>query len=94
MNDMNDWQPDEEYLKWLKGQQEPLNEEDTFLKTYGFEHDCHCAEDYEAGNVGMVSDCWAQMCNDALAKCAAQKTEIEGLKIAKAELEIQLSARA
>lgn len=66
---IENWQPDPEYAEWLRQEQAPLNETDAFLRTYGFEHDCRCAEDYEEGNVGYVSACWANMANDALGTC-------------------------
>lgn len=87
----HDWQPDPEYAEYLREAQAPLNENDTFLKTYGFEHHCRCAEDYVEGNVGTVSDCWANMCSDALATCAFMKGEIDRFKIIVAELQTQLN---
>jgi hypothetical protein len=51
-----------------------------FADLYGFEHDCHCAEDWKTGNTGMVSECYTQMCDDALNQCHLFKGEIAHLK--------------
>lgn len=51
-----------------------------FEDLYGFKHDCHCAEDWEEGNVGMVSECYRDMVNDALEHCYNQKGKIAELE--------------
>lgn len=43
---------------------------DEFKEVYGFEHHCHCDEDYSAGRVGEVTECYAGMIVDSLATCA------------------------
>jgi hypothetical protein len=46
--------------------QDALNDSDDFEELYGFTHDCHCAEDWEEGNLGIVSTCYLDMTKDAL----------------------------
>lgn len=79
----------EELFEQYKEEQDALNESGTFEDTYGFSHECRCADDWNEGNLGVVSICYLEMCNDALDALAATRQE---LGVAKAELaEIKLS---
>lgn len=53
--------------------------------TFGFDHICHCDTDYESENTGTVTECWADMANDALATCATYKTALD--RIASGQVE-------
>jgi hypothetical protein len=57
---------DEDYAEYLDAVAE--NVED-FEELYGFSHDCHCKEDWDEGDVGIVSRCYTEMVNDALTQC-------------------------
>ena len=48
---------------------------DLFAKTFGFEHHCTCAQDYAEGNLTETTDCFGQLCEDAMTACARLKQE-------------------
>lgn len=54
-------------------------EKDTWLRMYGFNHDCTCGQDYAAGKVTEVTMCMVRMTNDALRRCAEATMEIHAL---------------
>jgi len=83
------WEPNEEYLAYLK-EIEMMGDPEEFERTYGFEHKCHCASDYEEGNVGLVSDCWGSITNDALDTCKRLLEEIESVRLLADELRAQV----
>jgi hypothetical protein len=64
-NEEDDAQSDE-LSEQYHAEQDALNESEEFLATYGFAHDCTCADDWDEGNVGLVSVCYLRMCQDAL----------------------------
>ena len=84
--------PDEhdELHEFYEEEQNALNESDTFKETYGFEHQCRCADDWAEGNLGVVSVCYLEMCNDALDALAAARTELAARKASEAALRIQV----
>lgn len=41
--------------------------------TFGFAHNCHCDRDYATENMLTVTECWAQMVDDALETCVILK---------------------
>lgn len=53
---------------------------DEFYEVYSFKHDCKCDEDYAAGRVGEVTECYAGMIVEALATCARLTYENNQLK--------------
>lgn len=53
---------------------------DEFAEVYGFVHNCHCDEDYAAGRVGEVTECYAGMIVESLAACAKLNHENKQLK--------------
>lgn len=55
---------------------EVLADAEEFAARYGFVHDCHCAEDWDTGNLGVVSVCYLNMCRDALEHLATARAEI------------------
>ena len=52
-----------------------------FARMYGFVHDCHCAEDYEKGNTTNVSNCFVDLCNQALAVLQFSNMENKQLRL-------------
>lgn len=42
---------------------------DAFKQTFGFEHKCHCAEDYASGKVVEVTECFTGLVDEALLAC-------------------------
>src|SRR4051794_26242707 len=47
-------------------EQDELNEGELFQQKYGFPHNCTCADDWDSGNVGLVSVCYLGMVSDAM----------------------------
>jgi len=73
-----------ELLSHYEAEQDEFNEaEAEFTAKYGFVHKCRCAEDWDAGNLGVVSVCYLNMVNDAMETLASK---MEELKDAKREL--------
>lgn len=62
-----------------------------FAARYGFVHECHCAEDWESGNLGVVSVCYLNMCRDALEFLAGARSEIQEKDAEIAALRIELA---
>lgn len=48
-----------------------------WVKLYGFDHDCHCSQDYTDGEVGTVTRCFMQLTSQALARAAEATHEIK-----------------
>lgn len=57
-----------------------------FRSAYGFDHDCHCAEDYSKGNTEAVTQCFLGMAQDALTRCAQATYEIHMLNLYLSEM--------
>lgn len=73
-----DFEPDTATIAFLDQQQaEFVNMEQEFAATYGFEHNCHCGEDYAAGRVGEITQCYHNMMQEALATCARLNAELK-----------------
>lgn len=64
--------------------------ETSFKEKYGFDHDCHCLEDAEAGNLAAVSMCYLTMTDQALEACESYRGAIKEERAANAQLRIQL----
>ncbi len=45
---------------------------------FGFEHNCHCDEDYANDAMGTVTECWALMAEDAIETCSIFKSALDG----------------
>ena len=88
--DGNEYEGENLYGDDLPGQQEPdpgmvafLDQEqaameemkDEFTETFGFYHKCRCAEDYGAGRMVEVTECFAEMVGEALATCQQLNNE-------------------
>ena len=57
--DVEEFEPDTATIAFLDQQQAKfVNMEQEFAATYGFEHNCHCGEDYAAGRVGEITQCY------------------------------------
>lgn len=48
-----------------------------WVRLYGFDHDCHCSQDYTDGSLGTVTKCFMQLTSQALARCAEATHEIK-----------------
>lgn len=66
--------------------QDELNENDVYMETYGFEHDCRCADDWAEGNWAVVSQCYVNMAGEALAHLEEVNKELRELKAEIVEL--------
>lgn len=75
--DEKDFEPDISTVAFLDQQQAEFEGmADEFEQTYGFRHDCHCGEDYAAGKVGEITQCYHGMMQEALATCARLTVEL------------------
>lgn len=52
-----------------------------FVNTYGFVHECHCAEDYASGNTRDVPECFLRLAQEAMAACAIYYSENKQLRM-------------
>ena len=59
-----------------------------FFEKFGFTHDCHCAEDWATGNLGVVAICYLNMCKEALEQLETIRTELVAAQDELAELRI------
>ena len=76
--DKKDFEPDSSTVAFLDQQQEEFKSmEKEFFDTYGFKHNCHCGEDYSAGRVGEITQCYHNMMQEALATCARLNIELK-----------------
>lgn len=84
----------EEYYEDLSGQyheeQNELNESDDFYKVYGFEHHCRCADDWDEGNLGVVSVCFLNMCTEAMEHLKARVENERILRAQNAQFRVML----
>ncbi len=78
----------DDYSEYLESTKTPSEE---FQEMYGFPHDCHCAQDWETGACGVVSECFMQLSDDALERCHKYKGEVAGLERVAAVLRSQVS---
>jgi hypothetical protein len=51
-----------------------------FKDMYGFDHDCHCAQDYTDGALAQVTECYLELTDDALETCARLNWENQTLQ--------------
>lgn len=65
-----------------------------FEAKYGFIHDCHCDEDWQSGNLGVVSVCYLGLVNDALDTLEKKIESVKTLERDVARLRIQLADRS
>lgn len=63
--------------------------EAAFTEKYGFTHNCRCAEDWEEGNLGVVSVCYLGMVTDAMDTLADTREELKDVKRSLAKLRIE-----
>ena len=63
----------ESYEEFLDQIAEGISE---FKDLYGFEHNCRCRQDWEEENVGLVSECYTKLCDDALEQCFKLKGQV------------------
>lgn len=81
-----------ETLAAFTAEQEEFNEDHkAFIEKYGFTHDCHCAADWEEGNLGVVSMCYLGMATDAMNTLADKIKELKEVNKENAKLRIELA---
>lgn len=80
---------EEDYNPYQEDQDE-VNGGDEFRELYGFTHECHCADDWAEGNVGLVSACYLGMCQEALDGLRDKIKELKASEATNAQLRIQL----
>lgn len=51
-----------------------------FAAMYGFDHDCHCAQDYAEGKLAQVTQCYLALTDDALETAARLNWENQTLQ--------------
>lgn len=54
-------------------------ERELFQEMYGFDHDCHCSQDYSSGKVVTVTECFMELSSDALDRAAEATYEARTL---------------
>lgn len=62
-----------------------------FFEKFGFQHECHCAEDWATGNLGVVSICYLNMCKEALENLESTREELAAVTDEVAELRVALA---
>lgn len=63
-------------VAYLDQQQEDWQQrKESFLRFYGFDHNCECAEDYAADKVESVTECFIRLCAEALDRCVVATQE-------------------
>lgn len=70
---------------------EDIASAEEFLEKFGFEHECHCAEDWATGNLGVVSICYLNMCKEALEHLESTRSELTAVTDEVAELRVALA---
>src|SRR5207247_83363 len=84
----------EDILSYYQEEQEGFNTDESrreFVSKYGFDHDCHCAVDWEEGNLGVVSMCYLGMISDAMNTLEEKIEELRAVHKENAKLRIQLA---
>lgn len=74
-------------------EQDAVNDSDDFRDRFGFDHQCQCADDWAAGNLGVVAVCYLNMCRDAMEYLAEARAELAAKDDELAQLRIQLADR-
>lgn len=75
-------------------EQDAVNNSDDFRSRFGFDHECHCADDWAVGNLGVVAVCYLNMCRDAMEHLAAAQTALAAKDEEIAELRIKVADSA
>lgn len=63
-----------------------------FKELYGFEHNCHCLQDWHDTNLELVSKCYTELCDDALTTCHRFKGLVADLERRNTMLRVQIEA--
>ena len=71
--------------------QDAVNNSDDFRARFGFDHECHCADDWAVGNLGVVAVCYLNMCRDAMEHLATARQQLAERDDEIAALRIQLA---
>lgn len=79
-------------VNYYEAEQDEFNDAHAdFIERYGFKHDCRCAEDWNDGNLGVVSMCYLGMATDAMNTLADKIKEVKELNRDIARLKIELA---
>ena len=62
-----------------------------FEEEYGFDHDCHCDEDWASGNLSVVSVCYMGLVNDAMNTLSSKVKELKSKEREIAKLRVALA---
>lgn len=82
----------EELMQHYTAETTEFNEaSEEFTEKYGFVHNCRCAQDWEEGNLGVVSVCYIGMVTDALDALEGKVVELKNAKRELAGLRIKLA---
>lgn len=70
-DEAEDTSPDPSTVAFLDQQEAEFAEDrERFNEIYGFDHDCHCSQDYTDGKLGEVTQCFLTLTSQALHRCA------------------------
>jgi hypothetical protein len=72
----------------------PEDDEDGEVSDVEYLDECHCADDWGVGNLGVVAVCYLNMCRDAMEHLAAARQELAKRDDEIAALRIQLADQA
>jgi hypothetical protein len=76
-----DFEPDPAIIAQLDQDSAAFAEtREQFIEMYGFDHDCHCAQDYAEGKVSTVTECYLDLIDDAMETCAKLNWEKQTLE--------------
>lgn len=74
-------EPDPATVAFLDQEEQAFaDDREQFKRVYGFDHACTCAQDYSAGKLGQVTECFLGLASDALDACAGLNYENKVLK--------------
>lgn len=75
---MPDLSPEE--MAFLEQESARVNAaQEKWYETYGFRHECSCAQDIAEGNTEVAPACWVGMAQDALHQCELQQGALRGI---------------
>ena len=80
-NDEEDFESDPATVAFLdQAGAEFEAQREQFAAMYGFDHDCHCAQDYAEGKLAQVTECYLTLTDDALENSARLNWENQTLQ--------------
>lgn len=90
--DSEEESPDEEELEAneFMEDEEAIESPEEFAEKYGFDHECHCGDDWASGNLAVVSVCYVNMIREALDVLAETRSELKNTEEELGALRIQV----